>query len=86
MKGTPLVVNGRGVHEKTMVVYGLLASTNRAIDPGKFVAYDKGTGATLGEVTLPSAPIGTPMTYARAALQRFSVVWRRALALRSVQP
>ena len=29
----------------------------------KLVAYDKATGATLGEVALPASPLGTPMTY-----------------------
>ena len=27
------------------------------------IAYDKKTGATLGEVMLPGTPLGTPMTY-----------------------
>jgi hypothetical protein len=39
-----------------------MAASNRATDPGVRVAYDKRTGATLGEVQLPSAPIGSPMT------------------------
>ena len=44
-------------------MYGLVASSGRA-DAGTLVAYDKATGATLGEVSLPAPPLGTPMTYA----------------------
>jgi glucose dehydrogenase len=44
-------------------MYGLLSSSGRADRGGRLVAYDKATGATLGSVTLPGAPLGTPMTY-----------------------
>ena len=55
--GGPLVT-------KTLVIYGLLSSSGRADRGGRLVAYDKATGAMLGSVTLPGAPLGTPMTYA----------------------
>ena len=32
-------------------------------DGPRLVAFDKKTGAELGSVDLPGAPIGTPMTY-----------------------
>ncbi len=54
--GGPLVT-------KTLLVYGLISPSG----PGgvaKLVAYDKATGATLGDVPLPAAILGTPMTYA----------------------
>ena len=55
--GGPLVT-------KTLVIYGLLSSSGRADRGGRLVAYDKATGAIVGSVTLPGAPLGTPMTYA----------------------
>jgi quinoprotein glucose dehydrogenase len=55
--GGPLVT-------KTLVIYGLLSSSGRADRGGRLVAYDKATGALLGSVMLPGAPLGTPMTYA----------------------
>jgi quinoprotein glucose dehydrogenase len=54
--GGPLVT-------RSLVIYGLLSSSGRADRGGRLVAYDKATGATLGSVTLPGAPLGTPMTY-----------------------
>jgi quinoprotein glucose dehydrogenase len=53
--GGPLVT-------KTLLMYGLIGSA-----PGtgsKLVAYDKMTGATLAEASLPATILGTPMTYA----------------------
>ena len=47
---------------KTLLVYGLNSATPGE-GFGKLVAYDKATGATLGEAALPAAPVGTPMTY-----------------------
>jgi quinoprotein glucose dehydrogenase len=47
LQGGPLIT-------KTLLVYGLV---------GRLVAYDKATGATVGEVALPASPLGTPMTY-----------------------
>lgn len=55
--GGPLVT-------KTVLIYGLLSSSGRADRGGRLVAYDKATGALLGAVPLPGAPLGTPMTYA----------------------
>jgi quinoprotein glucose dehydrogenase len=54
-QGGPLVT-------KTLLVYGLVSSSGRG-GPGTLVAYDKKTGAALADVALPSAPMGTPMTY-----------------------
>ena len=48
---------------KTLLVYGLVSSSGRGTAAGSLVAYDKETGATLGEARLPVAPLGTPMTY-----------------------
>lgn len=48
---------------KTLLIYGLFGSGALGAPPGTLVAYDKQTGAMLGEVPLPSAPWGTPMTY-----------------------
>jgi quinoprotein glucose dehydrogenase len=42
-------------------------------DTAKLVAYDKATGATLGEVALPATPLGTPMTYAIEGRQFIAV-------------
>jgi quinoprotein glucose dehydrogenase len=53
--GGPLVT-------KTLLMYGLIGSAPGA--GSKLVAYDKMTGATLGEAALPAAVLGTPMTYA----------------------
>jgi quinoprotein glucose dehydrogenase len=46
-QGGPLIT-------RTLLVYGLV---------GRLAAYDKATGATVGEVALPASPLGTPMTY-----------------------
>ena len=43
---------------KTLLLHGLV--TGRT---GQLVAYDKKTGATLGQVDLPGGALGTPMTY-----------------------
>ena len=40
----------------------LFAGSGYETEPA-FRAYDKKTGATLGEVTLTGTPLGTPMTY-----------------------
>jgi quinoprotein glucose dehydrogenase len=48
---------------KTLLLYGLFGSGAPGAPPGTLVAYDKQTGATLGEIPLPAAPWGTPMTY-----------------------
>src|SRR5262249_25957214 len=48
---------------KTLLIYGLNGSGAPGEAPGKLVAYDKATGATLAEIPLPAAPLGTPMTY-----------------------
>jgi quinoprotein glucose dehydrogenase len=48
---------------KTLLIYGLFGSGAVGAPPGILVAYDKQTGASLGEIPLPSAPWGTPMTY-----------------------
>ena len=53
--GGPLVT-------KTLLIYGLIPTSGRGQD-GHLIAYDKKSGATLGEVTLPGTPLGTPMTY-----------------------
>jgi len=55
-QGGPLVT-------KTLLLYGLLGSGASGASPGELVAYDKRTGATLGEVSLPGPPLGTPMAY-----------------------
>ena len=55
-QGGPLVT-------KTLLIYGLVASSNRAADGGELAAYDKQSGALLGQVRLPAQPLGTPMTY-----------------------
>ena len=47
---------------KTLLIYGLISASG----PGgasKLVAYDKATGATIAEVSLPASILGTPMTY-----------------------
>ncbi len=54
--GGPLVT-------KTLLIYGLLPSAPDQGRRGKLVAYDKATGATLGEIDLPGSPLGTPMTF-----------------------
>ena len=48
---------------RNLLIYGLVGSGAPGEGPGKLVAYDKKTGATLAEVPLPAAPLGTPMTY-----------------------
>ena len=58
--GGPLVT-------KTLLMYGLLPTGET--DTPKLVAYDKRTGALVGEVTLPSVPIGTPMTFMSGSRQ-----------------
>jgi quinoprotein glucose dehydrogenase len=50
-QGGPLIT-------KTVLVYGLVNGRS-----GKLVAYDKKTGAVLGEVDLPGGALGAPMTY-----------------------
>ena len=54
-----------------MLIYGL-TSAGRG-DTAKLVAYDKATGATIAEVPLPAAPLGTPMTYAIGGRQFIAV-------------
>ncbi len=51
-QGGPLIT-------KSVLVYGLTVGRSA----GQLVAYDKKTGATLGEVALPAQPLGTPMTW-----------------------
>ncbi len=46
---------------KTLLVLGL---GSRASENFSLAAYDKSTGAVIGEVVLPARPISTPMTYA----------------------
>jgi quinoprotein glucose dehydrogenase len=46
---------------KTLLLYALTAGGTN--DGPRLVAFDKKTGADLGSVDLPGAPIGTPMTY-----------------------
>ena len=58
---------------RTLVIYGLIGSGAPDEAPGYLVAYDKRTGATLGQVALPSAPLGTPMTYAIGGKQYVSL-------------
>ena len=53
--GGPLVT-------KTLLIYGLIPAAGRDTN-GQLAAYDKRTGALLGEVSLPGTPLGTPMTY-----------------------
>lgn len=67
---------------KTLLIYGLLA-TPGGTDAPKLVAYDKRTGAVVREVTLPSAPLGTPMTYMAEGRQyvAFTVQDGRLIAL-----
>jgi quinoprotein glucose dehydrogenase len=48
---------------RTLLIYGLVSSGAPGEPPGKLVAYDKATGATLAELPLPASPLGTPMTY-----------------------
>lgn len=48
---------------KTLLIYGLLSTTGRGGAGSQLVAYDKTTGTTIGAVSLPAAPLGTPMTY-----------------------
>jgi quinoprotein glucose dehydrogenase len=61
-QGGPLIT-------KTLLVYGLQSSAGGNAPGAKLVAYDKATGATLGEVALPAAPLGSPMTYMLANRQ-----------------
>jgi quinoprotein glucose dehydrogenase len=63
-QGGPLIT-------KTLLVYGLMAAGRT--DTAKLVAYDKATGAILGEVALPATPLGTPMTYAIGGRQFIAV-------------
>ncbi len=53
---------GGPVITKTLLMYGLIPTVGGE-GGGKLVAYDKATGAVLGEVALPATPLGTPMTY-----------------------
>ena len=46
---------------RTMLIYPLTAGGTQG--GPRLVAYDKVTGAEIGSVDLPAAPIGTPMTY-----------------------
>ena len=59
-RGGPLIT-------KTLLIYALRGPDSGvpggAQVPGQLVAYDKATGAVLGEVALAAAPLGTPMTY-----------------------
>ncbi len=55
-QGGPLIT-------KTLLLYGLTSTSGRGTATGQLVAYDKKTGATLGDVRLPAGPLGTPMTY-----------------------
>jgi quinoprotein glucose dehydrogenase len=48
---------------KTLLIFGLLGSGAPGAPPAQLIAYDKRTGATLGTVPLPAAPLGTPMSY-----------------------
>jgi mono/diheme cytochrome c family protein len=54
---------------KSLLIYGLNGSGAPGEAPGKLVAFDKATGATLAELPLPAAPLGTPMTYLAAGKQ-----------------
>ena len=48
---------------KTLLIYGLIPPVGGSETGAKLVAYDKQSGAILGEVALPASPLGTPMTY-----------------------
>ena len=61
-QGGPLVT-------KTLLLYGLVATSNRAADGGALAAYDKRSGALLAQVRLPAQPLGTPMTYLNGGQQ-----------------
>jgi quinoprotein glucose dehydrogenase len=67
--------NGQGgvLVTKTLLIYGLVGSGAPGEAPGWLVAYDKKTGATLGQVALPGVPLGTPMTYQIAGRQYVSL-------------
>jgi len=57
---------------KTLLMYGLISASGPGGTP-KLVAYDKATGATLGEVALPASVLGTPMTYMAGGKQYVAV-------------
>ena len=54
---------------KTLLVYGLTVGRSA----GQLVAYDKKTGATLGETALPAPPLGTPMTWMQDGKQHIAL-------------
>jgi quinoprotein glucose dehydrogenase len=56
---------------KTLLVHALTAGGSN--DGPRLVAFDKKTGAELGSVDLPGAPIGTPMTYLLDGKQFFAL-------------
>jgi len=57
---------------KTLLMYGLISASGPGGTP-KLVAYDKASGATLGEVALPASVLGTPMTYMAGGKQYVAV-------------
>jgi quinoprotein glucose dehydrogenase len=69
-QGGPLIT-------RTLLIYGLISAgtdpRTKTTNPPSLVAYDKATGATLGSVVLPAAPLGTPMSYAVGGRQFIAV-------------
>ena len=63
---------------KTLLIYGLVGSGAPGEAPGHLVAYDKLTGAMLADVSLPGAPLGSPMTYEVGGRQYISLTLQGA--------
>jgi quinoprotein glucose dehydrogenase len=61
----PLGGDGRAgpLLTRTLLIQGEAPGERGSAQPGRLVARDKQTGEVVGEVELPRAPIGTPMTY-----------------------
>jgi len=72
--------NGQGgvLVTKSLLIYGLVGSGAPGEAPGHLVAYDKLTGATLADVPLPGAPLGSPMTYQVGGKQYISLTLQGA--------
>src|SRR5262249_50288678 len=64
---------GGPVITKTLLIYALIPTVGGSETGAKLVAYDKATGAVLGDVALPASPLGTPMTYLAGG--RHDVAW-----------
>lgn len=69
-QGGPLIT-------RTLVAYGLTGGASR----GQLVAYDKKTGAILGEVALPGPALGAPMTYLSGGKQYIALTLQNGLLI-----